>query len=150
MHPIQDGFVRFIATGGYIGYCPIAPGTCGSLLGVGVFLLLAALPSVAYGCILLGALGLGVWTAGEAEKMLESKDASAIVIDEIVGMLTTYFTVPVVVLPLLAGFMFFRLFDIFKPFPQLERLPGGWGVMLDDLSAGILAHGCVRLILLIG
>ena len=97
----------------------------------------------------MGALGLGVWTAGEAEKMLGSKDASAIVIDEIVGMLTTYFTVPVVVLPLLVGFMFFRLFDILKPFPQLERLPGGWGVMLDDLGAGIMAHGCVRLVLLI-
>jgi hypothetical protein len=77
MCPIQDGVVRFIATGGYIGYCPIAPGTCGSLLGVGVFLLLATLPPVAYGCILMGVLGLGVWTAGEAEKMLGSKDASA-------------------------------------------------------------------------
>ena len=65
------------------------------------------------------------------------------------SVLVTYFTVPVAILPLLAGLVFFRLFDVLKPFPQLERLPGGWGVMLDDLGAGILAHGCVRLILLI-
>jgi phosphatidylglycerophosphatase A len=116
---------------------------------MGMFLLLAALPPVVYGVILVGALGVGVWTAGKTEQMLGSHDPSVIVIDEIVGMLTTYFTAPIGILPLLVGFMFFRLFDVLKPFPQLERFPGGWGVMLDDLGAGILAHACVRLVLLI-
>jgi phosphatidylglycerophosphatase A len=66
-----------------------------------------------------------------------------------VGMLVTYFAVPVTSLSLLVGFVLFRLFDVIKPVPQLERLPGGWGVMLDDLCAGILAHACLRLVLLL-
>jgi phosphatidylglycerophosphatase A len=149
MRHIKDGFVRIIATGGYIGYCPIAPGTCGSILGVGVFLLLLPLPQVVYGGVFIGAFALGVWAASEAEQLLGKKDASAIVIDELVGMLVTYFTVPVTMLSLLAGFVLFRLFDVVKPVPQLERLPGGWGVMLDDLCAGILAHAGLRLVLLL-
>jgi phosphatidylglycerophosphatase A len=93
-------------------------------------------------------LAVGIWTAGEAEKVLGHKDASPIVIDEIVGMLVTYFMVPVAVWPVVVGFVLFRLFDILKPMPQLERLSGGWGIMLDDLLAGFLAQGGVRLLLL--
>ena len=59
-------------------------------------------------------------------------------------MLMTYCAVPVAVLPLVVGFLCFRFFDICKPLPQLERLPGGWGIMLDDLLAGLLAQVCVR------
>jgi phosphatidylglycerophosphatase A len=146
--PIKDGFVRFVATGGYIGYMPIAPGTCGSVLGLGIFLLLALFSLSVYGMALVSLLAVGIWTAGEAEKLLGRKDASPIVIDEIVGMLVTCCAIPAAVLPVLVGFLAFRLFDIYKPVPQLERLPGGWGVMLDDLLAGLLAQGCVRLLLL--
>lgn len=85
--------------------------------------------------------------AGLAETALGGKDPSAVVIDEIVGMFLTYFTLPVTLTSLLFGFAFFRLFDILKPVPALERIDGGWGVMLDDLCAGIVAHFCTRLVL---
>jgi phosphatidylglycerophosphatase A len=97
--------------------------------------------------VLAGCAALGVWVAGEAERLFGIKDASPIVIDEIAGMLLTYYAVPVALLPLLVGFVGFRFFDILKPLPQLEQLPGGWGIMLDDLFAGLLAQGCLRLCL---
>lgn len=96
---------------------------------------------------LIGCSVLGIWVAGEAEKIWRVKDASPIVIDEIAGMLLTYYAIPVAWLPLLIGFGCFRLFDIWKPLPQLENLPGGIGIMLDDLWAGLLANGCIRLVL---
>ncbi len=142
--------VKFLATGGYSGYAPWAPGTWGSGVGLGLFLCLGSLPVWLYGLVLTGAIALGVWVAYEAERLFASTDPGCIVIDEIVGMLVTYFAIPTAVLPLLLGFVCFRLFDIYKPFPlpQLERLPGGWGVMLDDVGAGVLAQACLRLFLL--
>ena len=96
----------------------------------------------------MGFLALGVWVAYEAERLFESTDPGCIVIDEIVGMLVAYFALPRAVVPLLLGFVCFRLFDVYKPFPQLERLPGGWGVILDDVCAGVLAQACLRLLVL--
>ena len=92
-------------------------------------------------------IAVGIWVSGSAEEILGKKDAPAIVIDEIAGTLLTYFTLPAAMLPMLTGFFFFRAFDIFKPLPQLERIHGGLGVMLDDLFAGVIAHFCVRLVL---
>jgi phosphatidylglycerophosphatase A len=98
--------------------------------------------------LVLGAcIALGIWVSGKAEQLLGDKDAAPIVIDEIAGMLMTYGAVPVAVLPLVVGFLSFRFFDICKPLPQLERLPGGWGIMCDDLLAGLLAQLCVHLFL---
>ena len=97
--------------------------------------------------MLAGCAVLGVWVAGEAERLFGIKDAAPIVIDEIAGMLLTYYAVPMALLPLLVGFVCFRFFDILKPLPQLEQLPGGWGIMFDDLFAGLLAQGCLRLLL---
>ncbi len=99
--------------------------------------------------MIVGCTVLGIWVAGEAERIFGTKDASPIVIDEIAGMLLTYCAIPVALLPLVLGFLGFRCFDIWKPLPQLERLPGGWGIMLDDLLAGFLAQGCLRLFLLL-
>lgn len=114
-------------------------------MGVLIFLGVGAASAAAYLAILAGFLLVGLWAAGEAEKLFGTKDASPIVIDEIAGMLLTYALLPVAYLPVLLGFVFFRVFDIVKPFPQLEDLPGGWGIMADDLCAGLLAHGCLRL-----
>jgi len=97
--------------------------------------------------VLIGCITLGVWVAGVAEQLFDAKDAAPIVIDEIAGMLLTYYAMPVALLPLGVGLLCFRCFDILKPLPQLERLPGGWGIMLDDLLAGLLAQGCLRLVL---
>lgn len=112
-----------------------------------VFLPLSHLALPAYVVVLGGCVALGVWIAGEAEQLFGEKDAAPIVIDEIVGMLLTYCAIPVAWLPLGIGFLGFRLFDIWKPWPQLERLPGGWGIMLDDLFAGLLTQGCLRFFL---
>jgi phosphatidylglycerophosphatase A len=114
-----------------------------------LFLCLAWLPGSIYILVLVGCTALGIWVAGEAEQLLGDKDAAPIVIDEIAGMLMTYCAVPVAVLPLVVGFLGFRFFDICKPLPQLERLPGGWGIMLDDLFAGLLAQVCVRFSLIL-
>jgi phosphatidylglycerophosphatase A len=115
---------------------------------VGVFLLLALLPLPAYGVVLISLIGLGIWAAGEAERLLGDRDPAPIVVDEIAGMLLTYFALPVAAWPMLLGFGFFRLFDVCKPRPlsQLEQLPGGWGIMLDDLCAGLVAQCLVRLV----
>ena len=110
-----------------------------------MFLPLSRLPVSLYALILVGCTALGIWIAGEAERLFETRDASPIVIDEIVGMLLTYYTIPAALIPLGVGLLCFRFFDILKPLPQLERLPGGWGIMLDDLLAGLLAQGCLRL-----
>ena len=99
--------------------------------------------------MLTGCVALGIWVAGEAEHLFGEKDAAPIVIDEIAGMLLTYCAVPVAWFPLMVGFVSFRFFDICKPLPQLERLPGGWGIMFDDLCAGLLAQACVRLSLIL-
>ncbi len=143
----RDQLAQFIATGAYIGYLPWAPGTWGSLLGFLISLLLASLSLPIYGMALGSCIVLGVWSAGKAERLLGQKDAAPIVIDEIAGMLLTYTAIPMTLFPLMAGFVLFRLFDILKPLPQLERLPGGWGIVLDDLVAGGLAHLGIRFLL---
>jgi len=114
-----------------------------------MFLCLSWLPVFLYALILAGCVALGIWVADEAEQLFGEKDAAPIVIDEIAGMLLAYCAVPRAWLPLMVGFVSFRFFDICKPLPELERLPGGWGIMLDDLFAGLLAQVCVRLSLLL-
>jgi phosphatidylglycerophosphatase A len=102
-----------------------------------------------YVLMLAGCTALGLWVAGEAEQLVGDKDATLIVIDAIAGMLLMYCAVPVTLLPLVVGFLGFRFFDICKPLPQLECLPGGWGIMLDDLFTGPLAQVCVCLSLIL-
>jgi phosphatidylglycerophosphatase A len=90
--------------------------------------------------ILAGLLfAIGVWSAGKAEKAFGQVDPSQVVIDEIAGQVITFLATPRITwIGLLAGFILFRAFDILKPSParQAERLPGGWGIMLDDVVAG--------------
>ncbi|MBI5183317.1 MAG: phosphatidylglycerophosphatase A [Nitrospinae bacterium] len=130
----------FIATGGYAGYFPVAPGTVGSLVGVILYLFLYRLYPLFYFIIILHLFFLGVWSSGEAENILNKKDHHYIVIDEIVGLLLTMFLLPEGVWFIIGGFLLFRLLDILKPFHQIERMKGGFGVMLDDLVAGIIAN----------
>lgn len=140
-------FVIVIATGGYVGFLPLAPGTWGAFVGCLLWLPLSTRGLMLQGMILLALIGLGVWVSGAAENVLGGKDPAVIVIDEIAGMCVTYFTLPVTLMSLLIGFVCFRLFDILKPAPGLERITGGWGIMLDDLCAGVIAHVCTRLAL---
>jgi phosphatidylglycerophosphatase A len=98
----------------------------------------------------LALLVIGVWAAGQTCQILKKKDASQIVMDEIVGMLITMIGIPVTPYWLLVGFLLFRLLDIVKPSPAKyfdEKVTGGWGVMMDDVVAGIYGNIILHLML---
>jgi phosphatidylglycerophosphatase A len=132
--------IKVAATGFGSGYAPIAPGTAGSLVGIVIYLALTRLPwPFQLATILLLTL-FAVYVSGEAEKIFNKKDSSYIVIDEIVGQQFALFFVPPTILYIALGFFLFRLFDIVKPPPAgfcQAHLPGGWGVVMDDVMAGV-------------
>ena len=140
--------VMCLATGCYVGSIPIAPGTLGSLVGLLVAWGLSFLTWPLAVAATLGLMLAAVWIAKEAERQLDRKDPGCIVIDEIVGQCITLLSLPLTLGTCAAGFFLFRLFDIAKPPPAryLERrLSGGWGVVMDDVAAGIMAHIVLRL-----
>jgi phosphatidylglycerophosphatase A len=143
---------RFLATGAYTGYAPVAPGTAGTLPGLLLVPLFArvALASVPlYLATLFAAIAVAVWAAAEVAREEGVSDPQIVVIDEIVGVLVAMAFIPVSAFTLAAGFLAFRLFDIVKPPPgrRLERLPGGYGIVADDLWAGLLAQAVLRVLL---
>jgi phosphatidylglycerophosphatase A len=142
MHKISDKMVLFIAQGAYSGRSPFAPGTAGTVVGVLLYLLLMGLSAPVYGAACLIVIVLGTWAAGRADALFGTKDNRTIVIDEIAGYLVSMLLVPATWQYMTAAFFLFRFFDILKPFPlrRLERLPGGPGVMLDDIGAGIYSN----------
>ena len=140
----------FIATVGYCGYFPIAPGTVGSAAGLVFYLLVwwAQSPVFEAGLILL-LFAVGVWAGTTSERYFGGIDPRPIVLDEVVGMLITLAFIPVGIGGALIGFFLFRLFDVLKPFPagRFEKLHGGLGVMADDAMAAIYANLVLRLVL---
>ena len=140
----------FIATVGYAGYFPIAPGTVGSLAGLVVYLLVwwSGSPLVEIALIVL-LFAAGVWAGTTAERYFGGIDPGPIVVDEVVGMLITLAFIPVGLSGAIAGFVLFRIFDVIKPFPagRLERLHGGLGVMADDAMAAVYANLTLRVVL---
>ncbi len=97
----------------------------------------------------LALLALGVWAAGKAEEFFGRTDPGQVVVDEVVGQMLTFLLLPHATWKWLAGgFLLFRVFDIVKPFPagQAERIPGGWGIMLDDVVAGVYGMAVLTLI----
>jgi len=133
-----------------VGYVPFAPGTFGSAVGVMVWWLLPASPIVQ--AIAIGALfAAGSWSGTVAERHFGTTDPSAVVIDEVMGMLVTLFLAPVGWRGALCGFFLFRVADVLKPYPanRLERLPGGVGVMADDAMAAVYANLALRLVVAI-
>lgn len=161
-----------IATGFGLGYLPKAPGTWGSLGGVALIWCLWLLanqpppagawifppPWVAFTALLLWVnpfvLLLGAWAAGRSCRFLGEKDPQIIVVDEISGQMLAFVGLAMAMSGyelafdwqyLLAGFILFRVFDIWKPWPvrAAEKLPGGWGIMADDWVAGIYAALCL-------
>jgi phosphatidylglycerophosphatase A len=140
-----------IATGLGVGFAPVAPATVASF--VVALLLVPAIGQVStlvWGLAVLALLPIAVWSSGEAEKSLGT-DAKPIVIDEVVGMLVGGFGVamgsrPLVTLALL--FVLFRVFDIWKPLGihRSQKLPGGWGVVIDDVLAGVLTNVVLRVL----
>ncbi len=131
----------FLALGFGSGLAPVAPGTAGTLLAVPLAWGLKTLPGPAYAGVLVLSLLLGVWVCGRVGKRLGVTDHGAIVWDEFLGYWVAVALVPLELAWLVAGFFVFRALDILKPWPirALEhRLPAGWGVMMDDVAAGLL------------
>ena len=141
----------WIATGFGIGYFPFAPATLASFAVALILLPVAPAldPWIVAGAALAVA-AIGVWSAGEAEKTLGT-DAKPIVIDEVAGMLVGVCGVPMGSSPLLVLallFVLFRVFDIAKPFGirKSQSLPGGWGVVTDDVLAGLATNAVLRVL----
>lgn len=166
----RDYFSLAVTTFG-VGYLPYAPGTYGSAVGVGIYLIIALIE----GNFALSLLGkgwtfeqiaawfhvfnlvvfllfclLGIWASGRATKLFKNKDPQQAVVDEVIGQLITFLFIPFASSwrLVLAGFLLFRLFDIWKPYPidSLQNLPAGIGVCADDILAGVYAGTCLSLI----
>jgi len=134
----------FAATGALSGYVPVAPATAGSLVAGGMIYLWAPEAPLFYGMIALLVTAAAVPLSGWAERVF-GRDGRPIVIDEFAGMLVSFLLLPRTVPVLLAGFVLFRFFDIVKPFPagRAQDLRGGWGVVADDVTAGL--YTCLSL-----
>lgn len=134
--------VIFLATGCYVGYSPLIPGTTGTLVAIPIYFFLSRLSPLYYIAILLGSIYIAIWASDGAEVLLQSRDCRHIVIDEMVGFLVAMFMVPPTLRNILLGFFLFRALDIIKPFPirALEGWRGGYGVVLDDIVAGVYTN----------
>jgi phosphatidylglycerophosphatase A len=137
----------FIATSGGAGYSPIAPGTAGSAVGVVVFWLTRAWPLAWQVLLIVAVSGLGTWAATLAARHFGREDPGEVVIDEVAGQLVTLVATGAGLYGTCLGFFVFRAFDIVKPWPvnRFERLPGGVGIMADDLMAGVFGNITLRI-----
>lgn len=164
---IKDYFALVLTTFG-VGFLPLAPGTWGSLVGVAIYIGVQAVlsvtaytrlasesaprysavsPAVAIAFLIFTLAG--IWAAGRSTELLGDKDPSKAVIDEIIGQLVTFLFIPFTTSwkLILVGFLLFRLFDIWKPYPidHLQDLPGGLGICADDILAGVYAGICLSI-----
>jgi phosphatidylglycerophosphatase A len=131
-----------------LGYFPIAPGTAGSLAGLVLCLILHG-NLVLYSIVFILLFAAGVVSSGKAEAFFGDKDPSMVVIDEFACIFMVYMLVPLSVSRVVIGFLLFRIMDITKipPMKSLENLKGGWGIMLDDLMAGIYSNLALQVLI---
>ncbi len=142
---------QFVATGAGSGYAPFAPGTAGSLVGLLLFWPLSRLPFAGQVGVTVALFLVGTLAAAHLARRLGLKDPGIVVVDEVVGQWVSLLLLPLTPLTVVLGFLLFRLLDVLKPWParDFERLPGGWGIMADDVMAGIYANLLVRVGLLV-
>ena len=141
----------FVATWAGMGRLPWAPGTWGTVGAIPLYLLLSLFPRGVYLAFLPPFFLLACWSSKRTEVILAQEDDPRIVIDEVLGFLVTMTALPPKPFSLLIGVILFRLLDILKPLPISlveRRMKGGMGVIIDDLIAGLIGHGILRLILL--
>lgn len=144
----REKAVIFLASGCFLGNIPFAPGTFGSLLGIPLCFALSKIDVFVAASITVVFIAFAIWIAHIAEKHFKNTDPGNIVIDEIAGMAVAFTGVPFNLASVVLGFLFFRVLDIAKPFPirRLERgLPGGAGIVIDDVVAGIYSNLILRL-----
>ena len=126
----------------YLGYSPVAPGTVGTLGAVLLFYLISGFSNLEYVLFTIVFIILSVWVSGVTRTNLGESDPGIIVIDEVCGFLVTMILIPPSIINIALGFLLFRFFDILKPPPirRSETLPGGLGIVADDVLAGIYAN----------
>ena len=153
-YPVKASMLRspaaFLALGFGSGLSPIMPGTCGTIAAIPIYILLHFLPAPLYFIAIALLFIVGIWICGVTAKKLKIHDHPAIVWDEIVGFLITMLLAPFNWLWILLGFILFRVFDIFKPWPVRyadKHLTNGFGIMADDLLAAIYALVILQIII---
>ncbi len=151
MRKASDFVARTIGTAFGSGYSPFAPGTAGSAVGLLLFWPLSGLGWIWQLAACLVVLAAGTLAASRVATLVARKDPGLVVVDEVAGQWITLAGLPFTVPIALAGFVLFRIMDIVKPWPAraLERLPGGWGIMADDVAAGLYAHLVLRVLLVV-
>ena len=141
--------IQFLALGFGSGLIPKAPGTFGTVAAIPLLLLCSSMATIQY-ALLVGFMAvIGIYICGYAAKAADVHDHPAIVWDEIVGLFITMFMIQLTWQTILVGFILFRLFDIFKPWPISwldKHCHGGFGIMIDDVVAGFAALACMHLI----
>jgi len=148
----KNDIIVFLATGFFTGFLPTMPGTWGTFAGIPLIIITHRLTSIMQPVVAVVFVTFAAYIAGRAEILFEDRDARPIVIDEMVGFLITLLWLPLNFLTLCLGFFLFRLFDIVKPPPIStveKRLHGGWGIVLDDVLAGVFASVTLRLLLIV-
>jgi phosphatidylglycerophosphatase A len=135
-----------VATGFGSGYSPFAPGTAGSLVGLLLFWPLAGRPPAQVFAATVIVSLVGILAAHHVSHTLGQKDPGLVVVDEVAGQWVTLLLLPFTLGTAIAGFFLFRLMDVIKPWParDFERLPGGFGIVADDLMAGVYANLLLR------
>jgi phosphatidylglycerophosphatase A len=151
MGKVLDRVASVVATAFGSGYSPFAPGTAGSAVGLLLFWPMAAWPwpwqlAASASLFLVGSLA-----AGRVARNVGLEDPGIVVVDEVVGQWITLTALPFTPATAIVGFLLFRVMDVVKPWParDLERLHGGWGIMADDVAAGVYAHLVLRVGLLL-
>lgn len=132
------------------GRSPVAPGTIGTLAALPAAVLAwRFLPLWSQAAVAVLVTGAGIWAAGVAAQALGVKDPGSVVIDEAAGLMVSLIGIPFSWTAAIGAFLIFRVMDVLKPPPadRLERLPGGWGIVLDDVAAGLYANLALRLVL---
>jgi phosphatidylglycerophosphatase A len=147
-----DYLALSIATCG-VGYLPLAPGTFGSLVGVGIFLLLVRVNPLVIVVAILAVTFAGIWAGSRIEQLSGRKDPGKVVVDEVAGQMIALFPLTLFAQwstgAVILSFILFRFFDIVKPYPanRLQDLDGGMGIMFDDLVAGVYGAVVVSIVL---
>ena len=144
----SEKIIKLLAAGFGSGLTPFAPGTIGTLVGIPICLVCLPLTWPLRFLVVVVLSALAIFISGRAEMIYQKKDDQRIVIDEIAGFQVAMLPVAITGLHLCVAFVLFRIFDIWKPFliRNLQQLPGGWGVVIDDVAVGIYA-GVVMLLL---
>jgi phosphatidylglycerophosphatase A len=148
----KNDIVVFLATGCFTGFLPKMPGTWGTFAAIPIVIITHRATTIVQTVTAVIFVAFAAWIAGRAEVLFKDRDARPIVIDEMVGFLITLLWLPLNFLTLCLGFFLFRLFDIVKPPPIStveKRLHGGWGIVLDDVLAGVFANVTLRLLLIV-